>query len=119
MKKFKALAEKAIEGLPQDVKDRLRNVAVCIEPSPSKEQKKRLELERGEILLGLYEGVPETEWGKGFGGSIPDKITLFRQAIESQAGNEEELQEIIRRTIIHEFAHYFGYSDEELEEKER
>ena len=70
-------------------------------------------------LLGLYEGIPLTRRGMGYSGVLPDRITLFSRNIEAAAGSEERLPEVIRDTIVHEIAHFFGISDERLLEMGR
>lgn len=88
--------------------ERLDNVEVLVEDDPPPER-------RG--LLGLYEGIPLTERGLGYFGVLPDRITLYRTTIEAAAaGDERSLREVIRDTVIHEVAHFFGISDERLGE---
>lgn len=117
-KEFEQLMAEALERFPQEVAEKLKNVAVCVEGKPSREQLKQTGTRKGDLLLGLYEGIPETEWGKGFGGNLPDKITIFQESVEQLADTEEELKELVRDTVRHEIAHHFGFSDEELEERE-
>jgi predicted Zn-dependent protease with MMP-like domain len=65
--------------------------------------------QRRGLLLGLYEGVPLTEWGWDYNGRIPDKITLYKNSIEQVASSPEELPHIIRETLLHEIAHHLGF----------
>lgn len=103
-----------MDGLPRRVQEKLENVAVCTELRPSAEQLKATGTRRGNVLLGLYEGVPKTEWGRGFGGNLPDKITIFQESLELCAENPEELKQLVQSTVRHEIAHHFGFSDEDL-----
>lgn len=106
--RFEELAAEALEGLPAWVKDRLDNVEVLIEDDPPREY---------GHLLGLYEGIPLTSRGLDYAGVLPDRITLFRHAIEAEAGNDDqELRRVIQETVIHEVAHFFGISDDRLHE---
>lgn len=90
------------------MRERLDNVDVLIEHAPPPDQ---------PGLLGLYEGIPLTRRGLGYAGVLPDRITLYRAAIERQArGDSAEVQRVVRDTVVHEVAHYFGISDERLEE---
>ena len=68
--------------------------------------------------LGKVPEKYEAEWGKGFGNVLPDKITIFQKNIERFAQTPEEIAKEVRATVWHEIAHHFGWSDEELEEKE-
>ena len=110
IEKFEELAAKAIKGLPGEFRGRLDNVVVIVKPAPDKAQERRF----GRGLLGLYEGIPLTDRGQAYSGAMPDKITLFKNNIESLCRDEEEVEQRVRRTMIHEIAHHFGISDEEL-----
>lgn len=69
-----------------------------------------------EFLLGLYEGIPLTRRDSSYFGVLPDRISLFKNNIEQAARDIDDLKEIIRTTVIHEFAHHFGIDDDRLEE---
>ena len=71
-------------------------------------------LVEGDSLLGLYEGIPLTE-RYGYDLVLPDKITLFKGAIESICSSDEEVVAEVRKTVIHEVAHHFGIGDDALE----
>jgi predicted Zn-dependent protease with MMP-like domain len=116
-KEFIQMVEKALAHLPELVKQRMKNVAVCVANKPTRRQLKEIGMRKEELLLGLFEGVPETEWGKGFGNILPDKITLFQENIEKVADTPEEIEREIQATVKHEIAHHFGFSDEDLEQK--
>jgi len=70
----------------------------------------------GQTLFGLYEGVPLTERSSHYGMVLPDKITIFRQPIEAYCRSEEEIRQMVRRTVLHELAHHFGIPDQRLRE---
>jgi len=80
---------------------------------PSKSQLASLS-ERGQkgILLGLYEGVPQTRRGRyGIGPTLPDKITIFKVPILMVSRSFSQVSENIKGTVIHEIAHHFGMSE--------
>jgi predicted Zn-dependent protease with MMP-like domain len=105
---FEHLAAEALDGLPDWVRGRLDNVEVVIEDGPPDD---------APNLLGLYEGIPLTERGIDYTWALPDRITLYRSTIEAVAGSDpEELKGVVADTVIHEVAHFFGISDERLEE---
>jgi predicted Zn-dependent protease with MMP-like domain len=108
---FDELVAEALDGLPAWVRGRLENVEVLLEDDPP----------RGErSLLGLYEGIPLTQRGLDYAGVLPDRITLFRRPIESAAGGDpNRLKAIVRHTVVHEIAHFFGISDDRLRELDR
>ena len=103
--RFEALVADELDGLPRWIRERLDNVAVVIEDDPPPGQ---------PSLLGLYQGIPLTRRGVGYAGVLPDRITLYRHAIEAAARSDEDLRERIRHTVVHEFAHFFGISDDRL-----
>ena len=115
--RFEALVAEALDGLPDDILALLDNVAVVVADEPTRGQLRDVgALEQGELLLGLYEGVPLTERTSSYGLVLPDKITLFRRALESICPDDATLREEVQFTVVHELAHHFGISDERLAE---
>jgi predicted Zn-dependent protease with MMP-like domain len=116
---FKALVEEAIDTIPRRFARAIRNVAIVIEDRPSSELLATMEMEPGDGLLGLYEGVPLTERQWAHGNVLPDRITLFQREIEDDCENDEdEIVIAIGETLIHELGHYFGLSEDEIMEIE-
>jgi predicted Zn-dependent protease with MMP-like domain len=110
---FESAVDDAIDSIPEDLARAMNNVAIFIveeyEPGPGDEP--------DPDLLGLYEGVPLTErdswWAAG---SLPDRISIFRQPLMRMCSSREELIEQILITVIHEVAHHFGIDDDRLHE---
>ncbi len=96
---FEKLVVRAADELPQNIKNALENVAVVVEDRT-----------RGD-LLGLYEGIPETEWGKNDAICLPDKITIFKPAIERSAKTDNDIKELAKIVLWHEIAHHFGFDE--------
>jgi predicted Zn-dependent protease with MMP-like domain len=116
---FKELVNEALESIPARFRDALQNIAIVIEQEPTAGQLESVGLDPAEdTLLGLYEGTPLTERGWAHGNTLPDKITLFQRVIEDQSEDEDDLVVAIGETLIHEIGHYFGLSEEEIEEIE-
>ena len=114
--RFEQLVDKAISGLPKQFLEKLENVAVIVEDRPSEELLERMEIPPEDTLFGLYEGVPLTE--RGFEAPLfPDRIWIFQEPIERECLTDKEIEDEIRTTIVHEVAHFFGFDDEELEER--
>lgn len=116
---FDALITRAMDELPQEYITGLDNVAIVQADDPSEEQKVKMKLRDGVILLGLYEGIPLIQRGGNYTFVLPDKITLFKHSILRVANNEAELFEQIKRTLWHEIAHYYGLSHERMDELQR
>ena len=112
-KRFRQLVKEAMNSLPPEFAKKLDNVAVVIEDSPTKEKLRRLKLPSWTLLFGLYEGVPQTKRGY-YSGTLPDKITIYKNPIERVAETEKEIKAQVRATFVHEIGHHFGLSDEQL-----
>jgi predicted Zn-dependent protease with MMP-like domain len=118
--RFEQLVSDGIEAIPARFLAKLKNVAVVVADTPTQEQLRLNNVPVGDTLLGLYEGIPLIERGESYGGLVlPDKITIFKHPILEDAGqDEEEIRRIVKETVWHEIAHYFGYDDEMIEERE-
>ena len=115
---FAELVADALDSLPEEFLERMENVQVTIEDWPSREDLEEVGLSPGDksSLLGLYHGVPLTRRDT-FYSALPDRITIYQKPIERLAGNDEDdIREQVRHTVIHEIAHYYGITDERLEE---
>ncbi len=102
---FEEMVTEALDGLPEELGRLMSNVAVTVEHRPGPPG-----------LLGLYEGVPLTSRTTGYAGVLPDRITIYREAICAVCGTSEEVRDQVRRTVIHEVAHHFGIDDRRLSE---
>lgn len=109
---FDRLVDQALTALPGPLLDRLDNVEVTVEDVPPPDA-----LEDGEevVLLGLYQGVPQTE-RDGAMGMLPDRITIFRRPLELRARSRDDLADLVRETVVHELAHHFGIDDDRLDD---
>ncbi|MDD3265492.1 MAG: metallopeptidase family protein [Dehalococcoidales bacterium] len=117
--RFEELVRQAIDQLPLEFALLMENVDVCVEDFPHQPRLTELGMGPGEILLGLYEGVPLTERGQSYSMTVPDKITLFKRPIEQICRNDEyQIICKISQVVRHEVAHHFGISDQRLEELE-
>lgn len=111
---FDALITRAMDELPQEYITGLDNVAIVMADEPNDEQKQKMKLREGTILLGLYEGIPLTQRGAGYTFVLPDKITLFKHSILRVVSTTEELFEQVKRTLWHEIAHYYGLNHDRM-----
>jgi predicted Zn-dependent protease with MMP-like domain len=113
---FERLVHEALDSLPPPLADKLDNVAVVVEPWPTRDQRRKMRLRPGHTLLGLYEGIPRTARNQAYNLVPPDKISIFQQPILAICRTEEEIRQTVRRVVLHELAHHFGLSDEHLRE---
>ena len=117
--RFEELVAEALDSLPEEFLARLDNVEVVIDESPSAEDMAEADMEGEDpdSLLGLYIGIPLTERGGFYAGVLPDRISLFRRSIVAAAGGDPEtIKEEVRHTVVHEIAHFYGLSEERIDE---
>lgn len=116
--KFERLVARVVESLPEEFLAKLDNIDIVVEDRPTASQLRRAGLRPGETLLGLYQGVPQTDRSSRYGLVLPDKITIFQEPVQAKCGNDAEIMAEIERTIKHEIAHHFGISDTRLRQIE-
>ncbi len=115
---FERLVEEALQTIPKRFRDAMQNVAVVVEDDPAPALLDDMEIEPGDTLYGLYQGTPLPERGWTEAQRLPDRITIFQRPIEEDAEDEDDMFAIVAETVIHEFGHYFGLSEEEIGEIE-
>jgi predicted Zn-dependent protease with MMP-like domain len=113
-RRFEDLVEEALAGIPMPFAAALDEVAIVIEDEPTSEQLGN-DVESGDTLYGIYEGVPRTEWGADWV-SMPNRITLFRLPLEADFADPDDLADEVWLTVVHELAHHLGIDDERLHE---
>ena len=117
-KEFERLVAEALASIPRRFKKAMQNIAIVVEDEPSAELLEEMEIEPPDTLLGLYQGTPLTERGWGHGNALPDRVLIFQGPHERDADDEDDLVVAIGETLIHEIGHYFGMSEEQIEEIE-
>ncbi len=103
--RFEDVVRQALDSLPPEIADGLRNVAVVVEDEDPGDPD----------IYGVFEGVPLTDGGPG-PGELPNRIAIFRRPLEADFGDVDELREEIRITVLHELGHYFGLDEDRLSE---
>jgi predicted Zn-dependent protease with MMP-like domain len=104
---FDALVTQAIDDIPESLLEMIDNCVILVEDDPPPSD---------PDLLGLYDGVPLTERGEGYGAVLPDRILIFRRPILAQCETVEDVVDEVRITVVHEIAHHFGIDDDRLHE---
>lgn len=104
---FELLVDRAIDDIPDDLASNIENCVVLIEEFPPPD---------APDLLGLYEGIPLTERGVGYGAVLPDRIYIFRHPILARCETADDVVREIHTTVVHEIAHHFGIDDDRLDE---
>jgi predicted Zn-dependent protease with MMP-like domain len=111
-REFERIVEEAVESLPAPLREKIRNVQVVVRESPDRRQT----AEHGTGLYGLYEGTSLDRRTHDYQAAMPDRITIFKRAIERDFPEREAMIKCIRETVIHEFGHYFGFDDDQLDQ---
>ena len=116
---FEGAVQEALDSIPERFLDELENIAFFVEDEPSPEQLEDPDgyaTEDGD-LLGLYDGISLLDRADSYGeiGDYPDSITIFKGPHERLEGTKEEILEEVRRTVIHEVAHYFGMDEDQVD----
>jgi predicted Zn-dependent protease with MMP-like domain len=109
---FEQLVREAVESLPEELKNRLENVAFLVREDAPTRSKKRSK--SGQELLGLYHGISQKDRGFWYGNVLPDRIIIYRKPLERISANYQDLRENVRQTVVHEVGHYFGFDEEDL-----
>lgn len=111
---FEQLVETVLRNLPHTIQTRIANVAIVVEDLPDRATLERAGVDDPFDLLGFYEGIPLTERTSSYGMIVPDVIHLYQKPIEAVCATDAEVREEIRRTVLHEIAHYFGIDEDGL-----
>ena len=112
---FEELVRRAMEGLPNEYRHLLKNVAVVVEEEPTRDVLEELELESEDDLLGLYSGT--AVGGESFfdpAGTLPARISIYRGPILRLCRTTDEVVKEVRDTVVHEIGHHFGLDDEDM-----
>ena len=115
---FQDLVEDALREIPRRFRDAMKNVAVIVEDEPPRHVLAEMEIEPPDSLFGLYHGTPLPERSWGYGNTLPDRISIYQRPIEEACEDEEEIRDCVAETVIHEFGHYFGMDEDQIEEIE-
>jgi predicted Zn-dependent protease with MMP-like domain len=104
--RFEELVGEALDTIPRELAEAMDNVVVLVDDRNSDDPQ----------LLGLYEGVALTERTSDYGGVLPDRITLYQEAIVDICDDEDDVVREVAVTVVHEVAHHFGVDEDTLHE---
>lgn len=114
VEEFEQLVGQALDDLPEFFQQQLQNIEVVVADWPSEAERRSVGLKPGQLLFGLYHGIPLTKRSSHYGMVLPDKITIYRLSIEQVCRTPEEVMRRVQHTVKHEIAHHFGISDDRL-----
>ena len=116
--RFRQLVSEALDTIPIRFRQQLQNIAIVVEDEPAPALLAEMEIEPPDTLFGLYQGTPLTERRWDHGNVLPDRITIYQGPIEDVSESEDDVVTEVGETLIHEVGHFFGLSEEEIEEIE-
>lgn len=111
--RFRRLVQQALNSLPPEIDGYLDNVAIVIEREPTPEDLDDAGIPRGTELFGLYIGTPLIDRSE-YHLTLPDRIAIYQGPLE-RAFHPRVIPEEVRRTVLHEIAHHFGFDEDEME----
>ena len=115
---FDAIISNALDELPDQYTENLKNVAIVMADEPTEDQRIKLRLRCNETLFGLYEGIPLTQRGAGYNLVLPDKITLFKHPMMQASTDFIHFKKQVKHTLWHEIAHHYGLQHDRIHELE-
>ncbi len=118
---FEQIARATVDGFPKPFREAARLVALRVADWPSADMLHAVDLRHPIELTGLYEGIPMTEKSVGHQPQAPDTVWLFREPIlaEWRDRGDVTLSDLITHVTVHEFAHHFGWSDDDIASVDR
>ena len=111
---FNQFVDEALEGVPENLSSHIENLSIVVDSFPDEDQLFSVGLQPGDTLFGLYQGVPLPVRSANYSLVLPDVITIYKDVIEAECRSDLEIREQVRKTVIHELGHYFGFNDDEL-----
>ena len=113
---FEAMATEALVAIPEPFRAAAGAIVLRVEDFAPEHILKEMEYGDPFELTGLYDGIPLTEKSTAHQETQPDTIWLFRRPILdewAERGNEP-LGHLIAHVLVHELAHHFGWSDDDI-----
>jgi predicted Zn-dependent protease with MMP-like domain len=111
---FEELILKFIAEIPEKFKEGMKNIDIIVDYD-NYSHKNDSEKKPGEVTLGLYQGLPNTD-KPGHFRNVPDIITIYKKSLESVSKNDAELAKNLKKVLLHEIGHYYGMDEKKLRE---
>ena len=111
---FDRLIFDAINELPENLKKHLSNISIVVQDKPDSRIIEKLRLKSNTHLLGLFEGIPLNKKSVWHSSSMPERITIYQKNIEAYCHSEEEVKRRVKNVVLHEVAHFFGFTEKEI-----
>ena len=113
-KEFDRIVKQAIRRIPEEIRSRLEHILITVQRRPSPELLAEMDIPPDETIFGIFQGTPLVDRSAMEPPLYPDTIILFQEPLLELCRSVEELEEEIEITVVHEVAHFFGFSEEDL-----
>lgn len=113
---FEKLVERALERLPEELRQALDNLAIVIEDWPDPEIVEEITGDPEEVIYGLFSGTPLPERRIEDSGDLPPVIALYQGPLEEDFPERAELAREVEITLVHELAHFMGFDEDAVRE---
>jgi predicted Zn-dependent protease with MMP-like domain len=113
---IEAMALAARASLPEGFRPAASAVALRVEDFAPDAMLDEMGIEDAFTLTGLYDGIPMTEKSVMDQPHGPDTIWLFRRPILDEWIHRGDiaLADLVAHVYVHELAHHFGWSDDDI-----
>ncbi len=111
---FEQIVVEALDALPVEFREKLNNVDIVVEDKPDRAVMRAAGVHHPSQLLGLYQGVPQTQRTHRYGLVLPDKISIYQRAIERRGRTAQQIRALVYHVLYHEIAHHFGLDEAQL-----
>ncbi|MDP2685062.1 MAG: metallopeptidase family protein [bacterium] len=120
LSEFENTIKQAVEAVPPEVRKKMVNIGFVVEDDPRSARNTEHAIKSRGILLGLYQGIPLPRRSAYYSGVLPDKITIFKNSIETLFGpNEQNIKKKIFEVVHHEIGHYLGMNERTVRQWEK
>ncbi len=111
---FERIVVEALDALPVEFREKLNNVDIVVEDRPNQAAMRAAGIHHPSQLLGLYQGIPQTQRTHRYGLVLPDKISIYQRAIERRGRTPQQIRALVYHVLYHEIAHHFGLDEAQL-----
>ena len=113
---FHRIARQTLDDLPEAFARGAADLVLQVVDWPDDRMLRELDIDDPLDLTGLYDGIPMTEKSVIPQPLSPDSVWLFREPIlaEWHDRGDVEIEDLVAHVTIHEFAHHFGWSDDDI-----
>jgi predicted Zn-dependent protease with MMP-like domain len=123
LRRFGLIVRRVMKTLPEEFTPHLDNVVVDVEEEPDERTLRRAgfsdeEIAEGASLFGLFDPLELPALWSDMAVDVHDmmhRLVIFKNPLEEEFPDPGQLRIEIRKTVIHELAHHFGYTDRDLE----